>query len=89
MERFLKRRELWKLRSRVTGVFFSHGGCFWLTRKGDARDYHVCEGDSLLLPAGEWLVQALVDGHLEWTTAVSAPIRMPHETVRLSSVSGF
>ena len=89
MERFLRRRQLWKLRTRTVGVFFSYGGCFWLTRRGDNEDYHVHEGDSLMLPAGEWLIEALADGHGEWTTAVSVPVRLTHETDRLSPVSGL
>jgi hypothetical protein len=89
MEQYLQRRQLWKLRTRTAGVFLSQGGCFWLTRRGDTNDYHVCEGESLLLPVGEWLIQALADGRAEWTTAVSTPVRMNHETHRLSSVSGF
>jgi hypothetical protein len=89
MERYLKRRQLWKLRTRTAGVFLSLGGCFWLTRRGDTEDYHVCEGESLLLPQGEWLIEALVDGRAEWTTAVSTPVKVTYEAYRLSSVSGL
>ena len=89
MERYLSRRQLWKLRTRTAGVFLSRGGRFWLTRAGDTDDYHVLQGESLLLPAGEWLIEALTEGRAEWTTAVSTPVRMNHETDNFSSVSGF
>ena len=89
MERNMRRRELWNLRTRLSGVFSANGSGFWLTRRGDSDDYVLAAGERLLLPAGEWLVEALGEGCAEWTTAVSTPVRVSHATDRLSSVSGF
>jgi hypothetical protein len=89
MERNMRRSELFSLRTRTAGILVARGGKFWLTRRGDCEDYLLDTGDRFMLPEGEWLVQALAGGLLEWTTAVSVPVRLTHETRRFSPVSGF
>jgi hypothetical protein len=89
MERNMRSAELWRLKTRVAGLLVARQGRYWLTRCGDSDDYVFVSGERFVLPPGEWLIQALTAGALEWTTAVSAPMRLTYETRHLSSVSGL
>jgi hypothetical protein len=65
-------RSVRRLRTASAGLLELGEGRLWLTRKGDQADYLLVAGESAVLPAGRWLVQALADSAFEWTDRVSA-----------------
>lgn len=76
---------------RGRGLVRAIEGRFWLTRRGDPRDYVLVEGEELVLGPGRWVVEALQGGVLAWTPRHRwSPVdfaRGEHAPRRLSLVS--
>lgn len=70
----MDKRTIWSFKVKVPTLLTARSGAFWITRKNDPTDYFVAGGQTLSLPRGSWLVQALAEGAVDLVNLDCQPV---------------